>query len=145
MGRSYSVSDLKFIKPSTLYSWFKGGSPGKFAVVDVRDSDYVGGHIKGCYHYPAGNFEETLPDLRKRLMKDGVQDVIFHCALSQVRGPSSTLRFLRSLQDIKDPKQIEFFNQLSVWVLNGGFTRWQEKYGDDKTVTEGYDKEIWQI
>ncbi|CAH6719020.1 CDC25-like phosphatase Ych1p [[Candida] jaroonii] len=145
MGRSYSVSDLKFIKPSTLYSWFKGGSPGKFAVVDVRDSDYVGGHIKGCYHYPAGNFEETLPDLRKRLMQDGVQDVIFHCALSQVRGPSSTLRFLRSLNDVKDPKQIEFFNQLSVWVLNGGFTKWQEKYGDDKSVTEGYDKEIWQI
>lgn len=144
MARTYGLSDLKYLKPSTLYSWFKGGAPGKFAVVDVRDSDYVGGHIKGCYHYPAGNFIETLPDLRERLMKDNVQDVIFHCALSQVRGPSSTLKFLRSLNDVKDPSQIEYFSQLSVWVLQGGFTNWQQKYGLDDSVTEDYAKDIWE-
>lgn len=145
MSRSYTIADLRFIKPQTLYSWFKGGSPGKFAVVDVRDSDYVGGHIKGSYHYPSGNFLETLPELRQKLIDDGIQDVVFHCALSQARGPSATLKFLGSLEQVKDPKQIEFFNQLSVWVLKGGFTAWQREYGADETVTEGYEKDIWEF
>ena len=48
MSKIYSLSDLKFIKPKTLKSWFTNGSSphGKFCVVDVRDSDFVGGHIK---------------------------------------------------------------------------------------------------
>lgn len=143
--RTYGLSDLKYIKPTTLYSWFKGGASGNFAVVDVRDSDYVGGHIKGCYHYPAANFHETLPELRKRLIQDNIQHVVFHCMLSQSRGPSSTLKFLRSLNDIKDPAQIEFFNQLNVWVLQGGFTKWQQKYGLDDSVTEDYAQDIWEF
>lgn len=140
---SYSISDLKFLKPTTLYSWFKGGSPGRFAVVDVRDSDYIGGHIKGCYHYPSGNFQETLPELRQKLIDNQIKDVVFHCALSQSRGPSATLKFLRSLGEVKDQEQIEYFNGLSVWVLQGGFTQWQQNYGEDETVTEGYEKDIW--
>ncbi|EGV60656.1 Cdc25 phosphatase Ibp1 [Yamadazyma tenuis] len=142
---SYGIADLRFIKASTVYSWFKGGAPGRFAVVDVRDSDYVGGHIKNCLHVPAANFHETLPALRQKLFDMKVQDVVFHCALSQVRGPSSTLKFLRSLEEIKDPQQIEFFSNLSVWVMQGGFTAWQQKYGEDESVTEAYDKEIWDF
>lgn len=144
----HSISDLRFLQPATLRAWFQRGSTtstGKFAVVDVRDSDYVGGHIRGCYHYPADKFEETLPELRKRLVDNKINDVVFHCALSQVRGPSSTLRFLRSLDDVKDPIQRQYFHNVNVWVLEGGFTRWQQHYGTDEAVTEGYDKEIWEF
>lgn len=123
----------------------KGGSTGKFAIVDVRESDYVGGHIKGCIHIPAGNFQDFLQPLRQKLFDLNVNHVIFHCALSQSRGPSSTLKFLRSLNDLTDDKQIEFFNQLNVWVLEGGFTKWQQAYGTDTSVTEGYDKDIWEF
>ncbi|KAK6456687.1 Rhodanese-like domain-containing protein [Scheffersomyces xylosifermentans] len=148
MGKIYSLSDLKYIKPTALRSWFNEGSPhgkGKFAVVDVRDSDFVGGHIKDCYHYPAGNFTYTLPELQERLASNEIDDVVFHCALSQVRGPSSTLKFLRSLDEIKDPVKKAQLDSLHVWVLNGGFTKWQEKYGEDTEVTHHYDKEIWQF
>lgn len=148
MSKIYSLSDLKFIKPSTLRNWFTGGSPhgqGKFAVIDVRDSDFVGGHIKGCYHYPAANFHYNLPEIHQRLYDSRVDDIVFHCALSQVRGPSSTLKFLRSLNEIKDPKMVEYFNSVHVYVLKGGFTRWQQEYGEDTEVTEHYDKEIWQF
>ncbi|KAK6201529.1 Rhodanese-like domain-containing protein [Scheffersomyces amazonensis] len=147
MGKIHTVSDLNFLNPRTLYTWFKGGSPtgqGKFAVVDVRDSDYIGGHIRGCYHYPAGNFSYTLPDLQERLFTNGINDVVFHCALSQVRGPGSTIKFINSLNGINDPEREQYFSSLRVWVLRGGFTKWQEEYGEDSDVTEDYNKELWQ-
>jgi hypothetical protein len=28
-------------------------------------------------------------------------------------------------------------------VLDGGFSMWQAKYGDDENLTEGYVKDIW--
>ena len=31
-----------------------------------------------------------------------------------------------------------------VYVLDGGFVKWQEKYGKDKRLTEGYVEEIWK-
>lgn len=31
-----------------------------------------------------------------------------------------------------------------VLVLKGGFTEWQEKYGADEGLTEGWRKDIWE-
>ncbi|SGZ46973.1 CIC11C00000000982 [Sungouiella intermedia] len=141
--KQYSLSDLQFVHSKTLRQWLGSGSPtgsGKLAIVDVRDSDYVGGHIKGCWHYPAGNFHETLPQLRQRLVENEIDDVVFHCALSQVRGPKSALRFLRSLESANDSQ----LDLMKVWVLQGGFTSWQGHYGEDATVTEDYAKDLWQ-
>lgn len=143
--KQYSLSDLHFVSPSTLRAWFESGSPsgnGRFAVVDVRDSDYVGGHIKGCYHYPAGNFHTTLPQLRQRLVDNEIDDVVFHCALSQVRGPRSTLMFLRSLNELPEPERL-LVERINVHVLEGGFTGWQYKYGTDCAVTEAYAADLW--
>ncbi|CUM62829.1 uncharacterized protein PRCAT00000387001 [Priceomyces carsonii] len=147
MSKTYTFSDLKMLTGATLRSWFDKGSisgKGRFAVVDVRDSDYVGGHLKGCYHYPAGDFESQLPELKQRLYNNHIDDVVFHCALSQSRGPSSALKFLRSLEDTIDPDEVQYFEDLNVWLLKGGFNKWQQVYGEDTKVTEGYDKELWQ-
>lgn len=66
---------------------------------------------------------------------DDCQDIVFHCALSQQRGPSSALKFLRSLQED------DHFN---VYVLRGGFYEWQKIYGRDKNVTLEYDRNFWR-
>lgn len=56
----------------------------QLAVVDVRDDDYEGGHIKGCIHSPSASFLNGGVDaLREKLKNTPV--VVFHCALSQVR------------------------------------------------------------
>lgn len=58
--------------------------PGKdYLVVDVRDWDFIGGHIRNCRKEPSTTFSDTLNDL-VRDTKD-VPQVIFHCALSQQR------------------------------------------------------------
>lgn len=54
-----------------------------YLVVDVRDSDFIGGHIINCLRSPSATFLDKLDDLVKDT-KD-VPQVIFHCALSQQR------------------------------------------------------------
>ncbi|KAI5955327.1 ibp1 [Candida jiufengensis] len=151
MSRIHSISDLKYIKPQTLYQWItnKSSPPngnGKFAIIDVRDSDYVGGHIKGSWHYPSSNFQNSLEDLQNKLYENDINNVIFHCMLSQSRGPSSTLKFLRSIDSIKNSKLKEFLEKkLNIYVLRGGFSHWQSEFGNDSNVTESYDEDIYRF
>ena len=54
-----------------------------YIVVDVRDDDYAGGHIKGCLRAPFQKYEAGVSHLVSKLK--GVPTVVFHCMFSQVR------------------------------------------------------------
>ena len=60
--------------------------PLHFQIVDVRDDDFEGGHIKGAINVPYHQFSDRVTTLVDEL--EGKDAVIFHCALSQQRGPS---------------------------------------------------------
>ncbi|KAL1955469.1 hypothetical protein VTO42DRAFT_8495 [Malbranchea cinnamomea] len=111
----------------------------KIAVIDVRDSDHVGGHIVSSTWVPTSTLDVRLPEL-VRTLRDKEQ-VIFHCALSQQRGPSAALRYVRERERMLGEEESK---KQKVYVLDGGFVRWQEKYGDDARLTEDYVKDIWQ-
>jgi rhodanese-related sulfurtransferase len=142
-------------------------SDANTAVVDVRDSDHVGGHILGSIHAPTPTLDWKMPELVREL-KDK-DKVIFHCALSQQRGPSAALRYIRerermypALSEVPaepsagnvqeaavtatedDKRQLKTGKRQKVYVLDGGFVQWQEKYGKDKTLTDAYDEEVWK-
>lgn len=79
---------------------------------------------------------------------------MFHCALSQQRGPSAALRYLRererllgaipkSTEQRSEDKEKEIKEQ-KVYVLDRGFVGWQESFGEDERLTEGYRKELWK-
>ena len=71
-------------------------SPGiapRLAIVDVRDADHAGGHIVGSLHVPSSSLDYRTPELIRKLAEKEI--VVFHCALSQQRGPSAALRYLR--------------------------------------------------
>lgn len=85
------------------------------------------------------------------------QAVVFHCALSQQRGPSAALQYLREKERLDIQKTTakdsetkeESLNSISnenqvVYILDRGFVGWQEKYGEDERLTSGYRKEIWK-
>jgi rhodanese-related sulfurtransferase len=113
------------------------------AVIDVRDSDHVGGHIRGSLHVPSHELDWRLPEL-VRTLKDK-DTVVFHCALSQQRGPKAALRYLREKDRIsKTTGEAEDAKKQEVKVLKGGFVEWQEKYGTDKRLTDAYEKDIWE-
>jgi hypothetical protein len=60
--------------------------PKSFKIVDVRDDDYIGGHIPGTLNVPSQQFSSRVGDLVDEL-KDN-EAVVFTCALSQQRGPN---------------------------------------------------------
>ncbi|KAH6673926.1 Rhodanese-like domain-containing protein [Plectosphaerella plurivora] len=114
------------------------------AVVDVRDDDYLGGHIKGGMNMPSNTLEYMMPTLLRRL--EGKKTVVFHCALSQQRGPSAALQYLRLREQIErnKPATAPPAATQTVYVLDRGFAGWQETYGTDERLTEGYRKELWE-
>ncbi|KFM22925.1 hypothetical protein F751_6434 [Auxenochlorella protothecoides] len=64
-------------------------------VLDVRDYDFEGGHIRGCINRPAASFDKDA-DVDKFIdteLGPGVKTVVVHCALSQVRGPYTAQRY----------------------------------------------------
>ncbi|KAG7101020.1 CDC25-like phosphatase YCH1 [Verticillium longisporum] len=112
------------------------------AVVDVRDDDYIGGHIKGGINMPSATLDVMMPTLVRRMQ--GKKTVVFHCALSQQRGPSAALKYLRERdQMMRRENPAELANQ-TVYVLDLGFSGWQQTYGEDERLTDGYSKELWQ-
>src|SRR5271170_6099820 len=60
--------------------------PKSFKIVDVRDDDYIGGHIPGTLNVPSQQFSSRVEDLVDELK--GNEAVVFTCALSQPRGPN---------------------------------------------------------
>jgi Cdc25 family phosphatase len=159
--------------------------PASLAIIDVRDDgispfsqtlhasthfteiranltilvDYIGGHIKHSTHVPSSTLAHKIPELVRKL-KDK-ETVIFHCALSQMRGPGAALRYLRERERLLGPAQKEEqaaavkdeagaetetpeVKEQKVYVLDDGFVGWVQKYGEDVRLTEGYRKELWK-
>ncbi|KXH52225.1 hypothetical protein CSIM01_12235 [Colletotrichum simmondsii] len=150
-----TLQRISAAKLSALLLAEQAAGTSSVAVVDVRDDDYLGGHIKGCINMPSRSLDATMPTLMRRL--EGKKTVVFHCALSQQRGPSAALRYLRerdqnlasttttttttTTDSAEDSASAE---PQTVYVLDRGFVGWQEKYGEDERLTEGYSKELWK-
>ncbi|KAK0118419.1 hypothetical protein ONS95_012706 [Cadophora gregata] len=159
--------------------------PSNIAIIDVRDDDHIGGHIKHSIHAPSTTLDTKIPELVRKL-KDK-DTVVFHCALSQQRGPSAALRYIRERdrllglsanlqsgsgvgQVLKKNREEQATGQgegegereggkdeawedveedgekkeQKVYVLDRGFVGWQERFGENPRLTEGYRKEIWK-
>jgi Cdc25 family phosphatase len=119
-----------------------------------------------------------IPELVRKLQDK--ETVVFHCALSQQRGPSAALRYIRERErllgksqsgkggigdamkkskeevddngqeedeeweDEADSNVDEGKKQQKIYVLDRGFVGWQERFGEDERLTEGYRKELWK-
>ncbi|SPO31822.1 related to YCH1 - phosphatase [Ustilago trichophora] len=116
------------------------------AIVDVRDDDFEGGNIVSATNHPSSKFADEVQDLIYGPLKDYKQ-VIFHCHLSQQRGPKAAGQYAQArqaaletgkLKDEEQPKQ-------EVLVLRGGFSEFQDKYKKDPAVVEKYDASAWEF
>ena len=114
----YTVANLPRISRDTLALLLRDKKPG-VTIVDVRDSDFIGGHIKGCENVPTSTHDYRMPELVRNLNDQNI--VVFHCSLSQQRGPASALRYLRERERMNSQ------GDQKVYVLDGGFSKWQEK------------------
>lgn len=99
--------------------------------------DHIGGHIKTSQHVPSGTLDASLPTLRRTLADK--RTVVFHCALSQQRGPSAALRYLRDLAAAGGVPEGQ-----KVYVLDRGFVGWAAEFGPDERLTNNFRKELWE-
>ncbi|CAI7585849.1 unnamed protein product [Penicillium bialowiezense] len=134
---SISIATLPRMGRDALAALLSTGEPANLAVVDVRDSDHIGGHIRSSTWVPSSTLDVRMPELI-RTLKDKKM-VVFHCALSQQRGPSAALRYARERESAIGQDQPQ-----QVFVLDGGFVEWQQKYGNDAKLTEAYAADIWE-
>ncbi|KAI9218747.1 Rhodanese-like domain-containing protein [Blastocladiella britannica] len=105
-----------------------------YQVVDVRDDDFAGGNIPGAVNVPSHTLSDpTVFDSIVRSLA-GVKRIVFHCALSQQRGPKAAMRMAAPLQ----------LGGSDVYVLVGGFSRWQQAYKDEPDLLENYDEAMWK-
>lgn len=137
-------------------------------------ADHIGGHIKHSLHVPSHTLNlKTTPELVRKLASKEV--VVFHCALSQQRGPSAALGYIRERKRLKGKdsvsiapgsgvgeilkknaedraegerdgewEDVDEVKEQKVYVLDQGFVGWQQEFGEDTRLTEGYRKELWK-
>jgi rhodanese-related sulfurtransferase len=61
---------FKYIEPKELAEKVKQANPDKMQIIDVRDSDFVGGNIVGAKNYPSARFYDEVKGLVEE-HKDG--------------------------------------------------------------------------
>lgn len=157
-----TLSSLTFLHPGKLAPLLLDpAEQAKIAVIDVRDSDHIGGNIKGSTWVPLHQLDARIPEL-VRTLKDK-EKVVFHCMLSQQRGPKAALMYARAKQRAEAKEQANLppdkasandplsqrhttenkaFPQ-EICVLEGGFGSWQALYGEDPRLTVDYKPDLW--
>ncbi|XP_004494900.2 dual specificity phosphatase Cdc25 [Cicer arietinum] len=89
------------------------------AIVDVRDDERThDGHISGSLHYASDGFTDNISKLIHEVK--GKDTLVFHCALSQVRGPSCARKLVNYLENSKEDVGIK-----NIMVLERGFNGWE--------------------
>ncbi|KAJ3731283.1 Rhodanese-like domain-containing protein [Lentinula guzmanii] len=117
-----------------------GKTPKKdYLVVDVRDDDYAGGNIVGGVNMPSKKFLMNVDQLVKETRD--VPLVIFHCALSQLRGPQAARIYKETRQNVLS--ETDTTSPTKVLILRDGFTGFQDKFKDDAFLVENWDKDVW--
>lgn len=120
-------------------------------VVDVRDDDYVGGHVPGCINLQFNSFWSTRLNIwnkgwEKRISRgrqrgfnileelaekiSNKEFIVFHCMFSVTRGPASA-RAYQNMLTVTKSKSIN--KKQKVLVLEGGFDMWRKT----KQLVEG--------
>lgn len=88
-----NIATLQRITRERLSTILLSPQSSNIAIVDVRDDDHVGGHIRFSIHLPSSTFNHRIGETIDLLADKNI--VIFHCALSQQRGPGAALNYLR--------------------------------------------------
>lgn len=112
--------------------------PRTSPLTPAKKKDHIGGSIKTSIHVPSTAFEDSLHSLLPKLADK--KTVVFHCSLSQQRGPSAALQYLRELEaNGGGPPEGQ-----NVYVLDLGFVGWAADYGTDQRLTQNFRKELWE-
>lgn len=120
------------IVPTQLADMLRFKSETRPLIIDVRGSEYKDGHIASAANHPEPDFhDDAQVDALVEKYKNE-ETIVFHCQMSQVRGPFCAKRFASRLEVLlanaeKKPR---------VQVLTGGYKDFSEQFKDDAELLE---------
>lgn len=101
-------------------------------IIDVRGDDYNAGHIASAVNHPEPGFHDDAHVDALVHKYRGEETIVFHCQLSQVRGPFCARRFLERLDALLPDAD----KKPSVQVLTGGYAGFSEQFQGDAELLE---------
>ena len=112
----------RYIQPSALVEILRNphASGKRHVIIDVRDTDFAGGHIRSAVNIPEDNFmdDDDVDALVDKYKEEDI--IIFHCMKSQVRGPSCAKRLKARMEVLLEHK-----HKPQVLILHGGYERFR--------------------
>jgi len=124
---------VKLIDVGTVADLLRGPDKNSVRVVDVRDDDFDdNGHIVGALNLPQEFFSENanVDGLIASFRSQGVKRVIFHCWLSQQRGPWCASRFAARLEETGGV-EIDYVN-----VIRNGYKKFSSLYLNEPDLVD---------
>jgi len=118
------ASGVRFLQPNEVKCLLEDPqmSPN-MVILDVRDDDFAGGHIRGCVNLPCWELlqGDNLDTFIRSTCVDGTRMIVVHCYLSQQRGPLTARRLSERLSQLEK-------NTIQVCVLAHGYRRFSSLY-----------------
>eukprot|EP00485_Elphidium_margaritaceum_P002490 CAMPEP_0202692818 /NCGR_PEP_ID=MMETSP1385-20130828/7108_1 /ASSEMBLY_ACC=CAM_ASM_000861 /TAXON_ID=933848 /ORGANISM="Elphidium margaritaceum" /LENGTH=161 /DNA_ID=CAMNT_0049348415 /DNA_START=35 /DNA_END=520 /DNA_ORIENTATION=- len=125
---------VREIEASDLAVWIEGQlqrkdekTNTKYAIIDVRDDDYGPHKIIGAINIAKHKLLDEanqFQNLRNLIANTKhIQNIIFHCRYSMVRGPTSAKYYFEFRR-----KNFPNYTKQKVLVLRGGFAFWQQQH-----------------
>jgi Cdc25 family phosphatase len=92
-------------------------TPTKLAIIDVRSTDFPGGHIPTATNIPCGEDWESDEFVDEILSKFADEDLIVcHCMLSQQRGPYCASRLNERIKNLDKDKKPQMCVLISLLI-----------------------------
>lgn len=119
---------IQYLSPLKVRDMIESRNYGQasFAIVDLRDEDFFGGHIPGCDHISSRSFVSNVNAAVRRL--EGVPLVIFHCLISMHRAPMCAKIYKESIMQLG--------RHQDVAILEGGFSQWRDLFSGQPSLIE---------
>lgn len=131
-----------YLTPQQLLAHLRNSNLSRTVVIDVREADRAGGHIRGSLHIPAPIFRAD-PSAHLAATQ-GADRVIFHCMYSQVRGPACAAAYAHALHAVGDT----ITRKPEVCVLSDGFAgvaRLAVNGGTAADIVDDLDNDLYAV
>lgn len=123
---------FKSIDPTSVADLVRNKEPST-VIFDVRDDDFVGGHIRSAINLPYDEFEKRVEEIVAQYSNH--KNIIFTCMFGQLRSPAAALAFIAKLPDKSLAE--------SVYVLQGGFQEFIRVHHGDEAIIVEFDPTLW--
>ncbi|KAK9917490.1 hypothetical protein WJX75_004973 [Coccomyxa subellipsoidea] len=121
-----------YIEGEQLVQLLRGEDKKTTCVLDVRDEDFQGGHIRGCLNIWSEEFyeDENIDSLIQKFGLLRYRQVVVTCFMSQQRGPFCAKRLASRLDAIAAQEVPK------VLVLYGGIRKFKKDYAEESDLLQ---------